>query len=75
MELHDFNTAVLLNQGVNTTIRNLLLAIPAQGKLSGKLFLQVKCQNKNDWLLYYIYSADVAKVSICLKSLEASKKN
>jgi hypothetical protein len=46
--LQELNTIVHLNKGIKTSIRNFLLAIPAQGTTTGKLFLQVECQPTND---------------------------
>jgi hypothetical protein len=48
--LNDLNTLVNLNQGTKTTIRHLLLAVPAQTS-TNKLFLQIECQPLNQWLL------------------------
>jgi hypothetical protein len=42
--LQDLNTFIQLNQGIKTSISNLLLVIPAQGTTTGKLFLQIECQ-------------------------------
>jgi hypothetical protein len=49
--LHPLETVVCLINGVHTTIRRLLLSMPAQGTATGKLFLQVERQLTNEWLL------------------------
>jgi len=46
--LQELNTIVHLNKGIKTCIRNFFLAIPAQGTMTGKLFLQVEHQPTND---------------------------
>jgi hypothetical protein len=49
--LQDLNTVVELNQGIKTSVCHLLLAVPAQGTSTGKLFIQVERQPTNHWLL------------------------
>ena len=71
--LNDLNTVVHLKQGMTTTIRHLLLAIPAQTSVN-KLFLQIERQPSNHWLLCCFYSTDATKVSLRLGALEALLK-
>jgi hypothetical protein len=71
--LNDLNTVVHLNQGTTTTIRHLLLAIPAQTSVN-KLFLHIERQPSNHWLLCCVYSMDATKVSLRLGTLEALLK-
>jgi hypothetical protein len=72
--LQNLNSIVQLNQGIKTSIRNLLLAIPAQGTTTGKLFLQVERQPTNDWLICCFPTVDAAKVTLRLSGLESSLK-
>jgi hypothetical protein len=72
--LADLNTVVLLTQGVSTTIHHLLLAVPASGTSTGKLFQQVERQAGNDWLLCCFPTVDTAKVLLWLSSLESLLK-
>jgi hypothetical protein len=67
--LNNLNTVVNLNQGTKTTIRHLLLAIPAQTS-TNKLFMQIERQPSNQWLLCCFYTTDAANVSLRLGSLE-----
>jgi len=67
--LNNLNAVVNLNQGTKTTIRHLLLAIPAQTS-TNKLFMQIERQPSNQWLLCCFYTTDAANVSLRLESLE-----
>ncbi len=67
--LNNLNTVVNLIQETKTTIRHLLLAIPAQTS-TNKLFMQIECQPSNQWLLCCFYTTDAANVSLRLGSLE-----
>jgi hypothetical protein len=49
--LNALNTVIELKQGIKISIRHLLLAIPAQGISTNKLFLQVERQPADQWLL------------------------
>jgi hypothetical protein len=71
---HPLETVVKLVNGIHTTIRRLLLSMPAHGTVTGKLFLQIERQLSNDWLLCCFYSLDAEKVSSRLGSLEESLK-
>jgi hypothetical protein len=62
--LQDLNTIVELNQGIKTSIRHHLLAVPAQGTSTGKLFIQVERQPTNHWLLCCFYTVDTTKVTL-----------
>ena len=64
--LKPLKTIIELNNGTHTTIRNLLLSIPATGTQMNKLFVQVERQANNNWLLCCFYTQDAAKVTICL---------
>lgn len=68
--LNPLDTIVELNNGTHTMIRNLLLAIPAVGTHTNRLFVQVECQTNNDWLLCCFYMQDAAKVTVRLGMLE-----
>jgi hypothetical protein len=68
--LKDLATVVNLNQGIQTTIRHLLLVIPTQGTRTNKLFLQIERQPTNQWLLCCFYTNDTTRVTLCLSSLE-----
>lgn len=70
--LQELNTIVHLNKGIKTCIRFFFLAIPAQGTMTGKLFLQVEHQPTNDQLICCFHSADAAKVTLRLGGLESS---
>jgi hypothetical protein len=59
---------------MKTTIRHLLLAVPTQGTRTNKLFLQVKRQPTNQWLLCCFNSTDATKVTLRLSSLETLLK-
>jgi len=72
--LHPLETVVCLINGVHTTIRRLLLSMPAQGTATGKLFLQVERQLTNEWLLCCFYTQDSEKVTARLSTLEDSLK-
>ena len=72
--LQDLNAVVELNQGIKTSIRHLLLAVPAQGTSKGKLFIQVECQPTNHWLLCCFHTVDATKVTLRLSALEALLK-
>jgi hypothetical protein len=67
--LNNLNTVVNLNQGTKTTIRHLLLAIPAQTS-TNKLFMQIERQPSNQWLLCCFYTTDATNVTLRLGSLE-----
>ncbi len=56
--LNDLNTIIELNQGIKTIIQHLLLAVPAQGTSTNKLFIQVEEQPTNHWLLCCFNSID-----------------
>jgi hypothetical protein len=74
--LKPLKTIIELNNGTHTTIRNLLLSIPATGTQMNKLFVQVERQANNNWLLCCFYTQDAAKVTICLGQPEdCLKKN
>jgi hypothetical protein len=72
--LQDLNDVVELNQGIKTTIRHLLLAVPAQGTSTGKLFVQIERQPTNHWFLCCFYTIDATKVTLRLSALEALLK-
>jgi hypothetical protein len=72
--LSDLNTVIDLNQGIKTTIRHLLLAVPAQGTRTNKLFLQVERQPTNQWFLCCFHSTDATRVTLRLSSLETLLK-
>jgi hypothetical protein len=72
--LKDLNTLVTLQQDVSTSICHLLLAIPAQGTSTGKLFLQIERQAGNEWLLCCFNTTDSMAVTLHLSSLEALLK-
>lgn len=70
--LHPLDSIVQLINGTYTTIRKLLLSIPASGTVTGQLFLQVERQTTNDWLLCCFYQQDTSKVTLRLGTLEES---
>jgi hypothetical protein len=72
--VNDLNSLVNLDQDVTTSIHHLLLAIPARGTSSNKLFLQIEWQAGNDWLHCCFYTTDFTAVSLCLGSLESLLK-
>jgi hypothetical protein len=72
--LNDLNMVIDLNQGIKTTIRHLLLVVPAQGTRTNKLFLQIERQPTNQWLLCCFYSDDATEVTLRLSSLETLLK-
>lgn len=72
--LQPLENVVKLVNGVYTTIRRLLLSIPAQGTVTGKLFIQVERQLSCDWLLCCFHTQDEDKVSARLCTLEDSLK-
>jgi hypothetical protein len=72
--LQDLNGVVELNQGIKISIRHLLLAVPAQGTSTGKLFVQVERQPTNHWLLCCFHTVDATKVTLRLGVLEALLK-
>jgi hypothetical protein len=72
--LNDLNTVIQLTQGVSTTIRHLLLAVPASGTSTNKLFQQIERQAGNDWLICCFPTVDTTKITLRLSSLEASLK-
>ncbi len=68
--LQDLETVIPLHNGINTTIRKLLLSIPAVGTTTGQLFVQIEKQSTTDWLLCCFHSQDSAKVTVRLSQLE-----
>jgi hypothetical protein len=72
--LNSLNTVVQMVQGINITIRHLLLAIPCQGTSNGKLFHQVERQANNEWQLCCFHTIDTTKISLRLASLETLLK-
>ncbi len=62
--LNDLETIIQLQQWTETSIRNLLLAIPAPRTTTKKLFLQVEQQANNSWLLCCYYSTDSTEVTV-----------
>jgi hypothetical protein len=68
--LQDLETVITLHNGMNTTIRKLLLSIPAVGTTTGQLFVQIEKQSTTDWLLCCFHSQDSAKVTVRLNQLE-----
>lgn len=72
--LNPLETIVELHNGMYTTIRKLLLAIPTPGTSTGKLFIQVERQAGNDWLICCFQTQDAAKVTPRLATLEDSIK-
>jgi hypothetical protein len=72
--VQDLDKVLTLVNGVNITIRKLLLSVPAQGTTSGILFDQIERQSNSSWLLCCFPSMDAAKVTIRLSSLEDSLK-
>ncbi len=72
--LQDLNDHIQLSQGAIISIRHLLLAIPAPGTSTGKLFLQVERQANSDYYLCCFHSADSAKTTVRLGSLESLLK-
>lgn len=69
--LNNLNTVVQMVQGINITIRHLLLAIPCQGTSNGKLFHQIERQANNEWQLCCFHTMDTTKVSLKLANLES----
>ncbi len=72
--LRDLNSLVTLRQEISTSIRHLLLAIPAQGTSTSKLFLQIERQAGNDWLLCCFSTTDSTAVTLRLSSLDSLLK-
>jgi len=70
--LQPIDSLVQLVNGTYTTIRKLLLSIPAPGTVTGQLFLQVERQSANDWLLCCFHQQDASKVTLRLGTLEES---
>jgi hypothetical protein len=70
--LQPLDSLVQLVNGKHTTIRRLLLSIPAAGTATGQLFMQVECQTTNDWILCCFQHQDTSKVILHLGSLEES---
>lgn len=68
--LHDLDNLIQLSQGTVISIRHLLLAIPAPGTSTGKLFLQVERQANSDFYLGCFPASDSAKITIRLGLLE-----
>lgn len=61
--LNDLETVINLTQGTRTSIRHLLLAVPAHTSIN-KLFLQVERQPSNQWLLCCFYTTDMTNISL-----------
>jgi hypothetical protein len=55
--------------------KNILLAMPAQGTTTGKLFLQIEHQPTGEWLICCSHSLDAAKVTPRLGGLDSSLNN
>jgi hypothetical protein len=72
--LHSLDTLVKLANGIHTTIRRLLLSIPAPNTTTGQLFIQVERQPVENWMLCCFYTQDAARVTLKLASLEDSLK-
>lgn len=72
--LKSLESVVKLVSGVHTTIRKLLLSVPAPNTTSGKLFIQVERQPVENWLLCCFYASDATKITPKLASLEDSLK-
>ncbi len=72
--LHPLDTLVKLVNGVHTSIRRLLLSVPAQGTTTGKLFVQIKRKLTSEWLLCCFDTQDASKVTARLNTLEDSLK-
>lgn len=72
--LNPVNTLVKLVNGVHTSIRRLLLSMPAQGTTTGKLFVQVERQLASEWLLCCYHTQDASKVTARLATLDDSLK-
>jgi hypothetical protein len=72
--IQDIDTVVKLANGINTTIRKLLLSIPADGTSKGKLFVQIEKQANHAWKLCCFPSIDAAKVTIQLNTLKEPLK-
>jgi hypothetical protein len=67
--LQPLETVIKLVNGICTTIRQLLLSIPAPGTTTGKLFLQVERQLTNNWILCCFDTQDADTVNLHLSSL------
>jgi hypothetical protein len=72
--LKPLDDIVQLVNGVHTTIRKLLLSLPAANTIPGKLFIQIERQPVENWLLCCFYSSDTAKITNKLASLQESLK-
>jgi len=72
--LQDLESLITLAQGTQITVRHLLLAIPAPGTSTGKLFQQVERQANSDYLLCCFPSVDSAKTTIRLGQIESLLK-
>jgi hypothetical protein len=62
--LQDLNNLIQLSQGTTISIHHLLLAIPAPGTSTGKLFQQVECQANMDYYLCCFHATDSAKTTV-----------
>ncbi len=63
-----------LNQRVKTTIRPLLLALPAQGFSTNHFFLQIKQEPSNNLLLDYFYiTTDATKFALHAAPIKKGK--
>jgi hypothetical protein len=69
--LQELNTLIRLHSGAKISIRHLLLAIPAQGTINGRLFNQIERQSNNDWYLCGFNTSDSARVTVRLAQLES----
>jgi hypothetical protein len=72
--LHPLDTLVKLVNGVHTTIRRLLLSVPAANTMTGKLFVQIERQPVPNWMLCCFHSRDATKVTLKLATLEDTLK-
>jgi len=72
--LQPLDNLIKLVSGVHTTIRKLLLSIPAPNTISGHLFLQIERQPVENWILCCFYSSDAPKVTLKLGSLNDTLK-
>lgn len=70
--LHPLETLIQLINGVHTTIRRLLLSMPAPGTATGKIFTQVERQLTSYWFLGCFQTSDAEKVTLRLSTLKDS---
>jgi hypothetical protein len=72
---HPMDTLVRLNNNISTTIRTILLNIPAlRGSVYQKLFLQIEHQPNTDWIVCAYQTDDQDRVKTRLTSLYTSLK-